>query len=218
MLGRVRLRDMLVTAAGPSGYFVQTVEGDADYDATLGPRFSGIYVFNGSDTKPVPGDRVDVEGDVGDFFGQTQLSNSAFTVNSSGNPAPTPVMVSAQDAATGGARAEELEGVVVQIGMVTVTAVQLPAGPGDSDPTNEFEVEGVLRVNDRFFLAEPFPQVNDVIPNLQGVLRFANDNSKVEPRSPRTSGSRRASSALIRPWRTPPRASTTPCRRAALPS
>lgn len=182
--GKVRLTDILVTGAGDNGYFVQRVSGDPGYDATLQERYSGIFVYNASDPKPAVGDRVDVEGDVGDFFGQTQLSNSSFTVVSSGNPPPTPVSVSAAEVATDGSRAKELEGVVVSVGTVTVTGVQLPAGPGDSDPTNEFEVEGTLRVNDYLYLAEPLPQVSDVIGNLQGVLRFANDDSKLEPRGP----------------------------------
>lgn len=186
--GRVRLSDILVTAVSDNGYFVQRVAGDPGYDATLEERYSGIFVFNASEPKPAVGDRVDVEGDVGDFFGQTQLSSSTFTVVSSGNPPPAPVSVSPDEVATGGSRAAELEAVVVSVGTVTVTNVDLPPGPGDSEPTNEVEVEGTLRVNDYLYLPEPPLQVNDVIGNLQGVLRFANENSKLEPRGPEDLG------------------------------
>jgi hypothetical protein len=186
--GRVRLDDITVTGSGPNGYFVQRAPGDAGYDASLRERFSGIFVFAGADVKPAQGDRVDVEGDVSNFFGQLQLEAAMFTVRTSGNPLPPPVTVTAAEVATGGSRAAELEGVLVAAGAVTVTGVAPMPGPGDRAPTNEFEVEGILRVNDYFYLAAPFPAVNDAIANLQGVLRFANGNSKVEPRGPEDLG------------------------------
>ncbi len=203
--GRVRLTDMLVTAPGSNGYFVQTVEGDAAWDETLRERYSGIFIFNSADPKPAPGDRVDVDGDVQDFFGQLELSMSSFTVRSSGEAAPTPIVVDANEVKTGGTRAQELESVLVQLGTVTVTEVEPTPGGTETAPTYEFVVNGVLRVNDFLYRADPFPMVNDVITNLQGVLRFSQENSKVEPRGPEDSGdSRPAWSASSRRWRTRP--------------
>jgi large repetitive protein len=182
--GTVRLNDMLVIAPAARGYFVQTVPGDDGYDASLAERFSGIFVFNGADEKPAVGDRIDIQGNVTDFFGQTEIANSTFTLVSSGDPPPAPIDVTAEEVATGAARAMELEAVLVRVGMVTVTELEPMAGPGDTAPTYEFVVEGILRVNDFLYRADPFPMVNDVIPNLQGILRFGNNNSKLEPRGP----------------------------------
>ena len=181
--GSILLRNMLVTAVAPAGFFVQTITGDPSFDPNLAENFSGLFVFtSAAGDKPARGDRIDLSGDIGDFFGQTQLSNSQFTVLSSDNPMPAPIMVMPGEVTTGGLRADALEGVLVRVDMVSVVDVMPPVGPGDSEPTNEFVVQGGLRVNDLMYLVEPFPQVNDQINFIQGILRFANDNSKLEPR------------------------------------
>ncbi|MCA9493232.1 MAG: lamin tail domain-containing protein, partial [Myxococcales bacterium] len=52
----------------------------------------------------------------------------------------------------------------------------------DTAPTNEFQVDGSLIVNDYLYLATPFPAVSENFSSILGVLRYANNNSKVEPR------------------------------------
>ena len=65
-----------------------------------------------------------------------------------------------------------------------VTDVEPAPGPGDMAPGGEFEVAGGLRVNDLFFLLDPFPTVGQNYPQLSGVVRWANGFSKLEPRGP----------------------------------
>ena len=93
------------------------------------------------------------------------------------------VPAAAADIATGGDRAEELEAVLVSVSSVTVSSVNPPARDGDSDPTNEYVVDGGLRVNDVLYATDPFPVPGDVL-NISGVLRFAYADSKLEPRGP----------------------------------
>ncbi len=86
-------QDDVGTNGDLNGFFVQ--EEDADTDAN--PLTSeGIFVFNGSDpTVDVNlGDLVRVEGSVSEFFDKTQITSfSDVAVVSSGNPLPTPAIV-----------------------------------------------------------------------------------------------------------------------------
>lgn len=66
-----------------AGFFVQ--EEDADIDAD--PLTSeGIFVFDG--TAVTPGDRVQVTGTAGEFFGNTQISGANVTIVDTGNALP----------------------------------------------------------------------------------------------------------------------------------
>ena len=177
----VSLLDVLVTGVGGNGYFVQVHPDDAGYE---GVEFSGLFVFdNGALAQPAVGDYIDVAGSVTNFFGQIQLVAEADpTIVSSGNPAPDPEPATVADLVEGGALQEELEGVVVEITDASVSDVMPVGGMGDASAEGEFEVTGGLRVNDYFYLAEPFPVVDQVYTQVQGVLRWANDYSKLEPR------------------------------------
>jgi hypothetical protein len=76
---------------------------------------------------------------------------------------------------TGGARPAALEGVLVQVGGVGVTATGL-AG-------NEFTVTGGLTVDDLLFLVAPPPAVGTAYASLTGILALRSGASKLEPRS-----------------------------------
>jgi len=181
--GKVKLADMIVTGVSRNGYFAQVDPRSMTYDAALGPKFSGIFVFGGNAmTLPTRGDLLEIEGEVGDFFGQTQLSDATYTVKDSGQPLPQFVRGRAAEVGTDGARAAELESVLVEVVGVVVTDADPDPGAGDNRPTNEFEVDGALRVNDLFYATDPFPVVNQPIRFVRGVLRRANSHSKLEPR------------------------------------
>ncbi len=178
---RVTLSNVLVVAANNFGAYVQVHESESGYS---GADYSGLFVFTPSHTLQ-PGDRVDITSAVvADFFGQVQLNSVTLgQVRSSGNALPQPVPVTAVEVATSGIRARALEGVLVRISNASVTAVNLPPGPGDAPQTNEFEVDGALRVNDYLYLLTPFPVVGERFASLTGVLDFRNGNSKLEPRA-----------------------------------
>jgi hypothetical protein len=184
----VRLQNVLVTGVGlaagvPQGFNVQVVPSDAAWNGSA--NNSGLYCYHPRGTPmPAAGDRVDVDGTVTDFHGQIELSKlTTVVVNSTGEGGPAPVDVTAAEVATGGARAAALEGVLVRVSNVTVTDVNPALVGGDKTPLNEFVVAGILRINDFIHLASPFPLVDDVFTTLTGVLRWGNDNSKIEPRS-----------------------------------
>ena len=72
---------------------------------------------------------------------------------------PPPVVADAAEVATGGAKAAALESVIVEVDNVSVTDIAPPLGAGDAAPSNEFVVNGSLRVNDAIYLTTPFPTV-----------------------------------------------------------
>lgn len=177
----VFVQSALVTGVGENGYFLQVPDDDPDY---AGVDFSGIFVFSGGDVPPAVGDLIDLEGNVVDFFGQIQLqASNAPVVVASGHAPPTPEPATVADIIEGGTLQQELEGVVVEVTDLMVTDVMPMAGPGNGDPTNEFEVAGGLRVNDFFYLVDPFPMVGQTYPRVAGVARWANDFTKLEPRN-----------------------------------
>ena len=180
--GRARIEGVLVTGVATTGYFVQMTSDSPGWDATLGARFSGLFVYNGTSAKPRRGDRVRVDGTISEFFGQKQLINPTHQVLSRDNALPEALLVSPADVATAGMRAAELEAVLIEVRSVTVTDINPPIGSGDRAPINEFVVTGGLRVNDFFFLLDPFPTVGQHIGFIRGLLRYANNDSKLEPR------------------------------------
>ena len=179
----VAVSDLVVTANNGTGFFVQVQE--ANHDATLGYQYSGMWIYaptGDSFTAPAPGDVVSFDGNVVDWWGQWELSGvDNLVVESTGAPAPTPVEVTVPEVATGGDLAEEYEGVLV-VTEGEVTSYDPAAGPGDEDPTGEFMLDETLRVNDYMTSLEPRPMIGDTV-SVTGILRWANEDSKIEPRS-----------------------------------
>ncbi|WP_224242977.1 amidohydrolase family protein [Hyalangium gracile] len=186
----VSLADVLVTAVGTNGFFIQAHPSEgARYQ---GPDYSGMFVFTSSKPTVAAGDRITITAaTVADFFGQIELTDASITKNSSGHPLPVPVTVSPGDVRTAGPRAAALEGVLVELNNVYVTKHEPTVGAGDRAPTNEFVVDTTagtdgetvgLRVNDYFYLSSPLPAVGTKFRVVRGVLDFRNGNSKLEPR------------------------------------
>ncbi len=181
--GVVALNKALVTGCvDGNGLFLQVKTGDPDY---AGSDNSGVFVFYPSalcgDTIKV-GDRISLDATVADFYGQTQLTDATVVVDSSnGEAAPEPVMVTA--ASAGGETATALEAVIVVVQDVIVTDIAPAVGPGDKEPTNEFEVDSALRIDDLLYQIEPFPPLNQSYKSITGILAYRNGNSKLEPRS-----------------------------------
>lgn len=179
----VRISDVLVTGVGPAGgspvgFFVQQVPGPQEA--------AGLYCYTGASFSPFPrvGDRVDVDGTVTLYYGQIQMSRiSSVTIRSRDNPPPEPVLSAPADVATGGSRAAALEGMVVEVRDVEVTNASPPPASGDTAPTYEFEVTGGLRINDFLYRTQDFPVLGDGFSRIRGVVRYANNLSRLEPRS-----------------------------------
>ena len=179
---RAAITGALCTGRNGNGFFVQVKETDIGY---LGADNSGLFVYSPLHTV-VAGDRVDLAGTVNDFFGQTQLGFPEVTVRSSfGEAPPLPTVETPAAVATGGARADALESVLVRVEAVSVTDIAPAPGPGDVPMPQEFVVSdgaGALRVNDLLYLVTPFPVPGETFGSITGVLDFRNGNSKLEPR------------------------------------
>lgn len=174
----------VVTAIDEASFFLQT---PVDlHDESLGYRYSGAYVFiprSNPDDMPIPsvGDRVALDAQVGNFRGQWQLSFvSAIDTIASDVALPAPQLV-AIDELDDADVADSWEGVLITVDDGEVTALNPPAEGGDEDPTLEYVLDDILRVNDRLYLTYPFPGLGDVL-DVTGVLRWADDNYKLEPR------------------------------------
>ncbi|WP_407738608.1 lamin tail domain-containing protein [Hyalangium sp.] len=187
----VSLADVLVTAVGGNGFFIQSHPSEAG--RYQGPDYSGLFVFTSSKPTVVAGDRISITtAKVADFHGQLELTGPVITKNTSGNPLPAPVTVSPADVRTAGPRAGALEGVLVEVDNVYVTKQEPSAAGGETAPTNEFVVDTTagtdgetagLRVNDYFFASSPLPAVGAKYRVVRGILDFRNANSKVELRN-----------------------------------
>ncbi len=177
----VSLTNALVTARNATGYFLQVKSTDTGY---MGSDFSGVYVFDGANTVKV-GDRITITTTtIANYLGQIQLTGpQTMVVTSMSEALPTPVVVMSSEVATGGTKAAALEGVIVQVNNALVSDIAPAPGTGDTAPTNEFVVDGSLRVNDLFYLVTPFPTVGAQYNSLTGVLEMRAGNSKLEPRS-----------------------------------
>ncbi len=181
----VALTHQLVTGRTSKGFYLQIKPGDPDYEPAIGAHFSGIYVYDPTNTVAV-GDRVTLSAaTITNYYDQIELTHPTTTVVTSGNEAPPdPVVATPADVATGGSKAGPLESVIVQVQNVTVTDIAPAPGPGDNAPTNEFVVDGSLRVNDYLYLISPFPAVGQNYASLTGILDWRNGNSKLELRGP----------------------------------
>jgi hypothetical protein len=174
----VRITNAIVTGKGSNGFFMQVKPGDA---GDLGANYSGIFVFTNTGSlldSVAVGNRVTVEGRVAVFNGQLELDmiTMVTVTNAAVEPPPAPVTATAAEITTGGTRAAQLEGVVVQVGMSTVTAVNAGAG--------EFTIQdsaGTVVVDDFIYAPSPAVIVGRAFTSVSGVLALRTA-SKIEPR------------------------------------
>ena len=170
----VTLKDVVATSGltfKKDGFFVED---------PMGGEYSGVFVFVGKNIVTVqPGDVFTISGTYDEFFEYTELKVAAAAdiVKTGTAPVPAPELVSAADIATGGPKAENYEGVLVQVDDVKVTAAV--------DMNGEFIVDAKLRIDDLFFTKVDWvaPKVNDLYTSITGPLAYGFDNFKVAPRT-----------------------------------
>lgn len=171
-----------VTVNADNRLFIQVPE--EDRDPVLGADFSGIVVYHAGAMvgEVARGDVIRVSGNVSTFYGQIQLSTPRdWEVIESGLDDPTAVQATPVEIATGGTRADALEGVLVEVTDAEVTDDAPASTGGEEGDTFEFEVEDSLLVNDQFHLITPFPEVGEVL-GLRGIVQYHRTNHKLEPR------------------------------------
>ena len=154
------------------GFFVQDPKGG---------EYSGIFVYIGANMVTVaPGDVLNISGTYDEFFTYSELkvAKAADIVKTGTAPVPAPAVVTSAEVATGGAKAENYEGVLVQVKNVKVTTAV--------DMNQEFIVDTKLRIDDLFIAKVDWvnPAVGDTFTSITGPLAYTFDNFKVAPRTP----------------------------------
>ena len=122
-----------------------------------------------------PGSVVDITGTYNEIFGNSQISVLApgdISVVGT-DTVPAPAVVLAADVSTGGAKAENYEGVLVQIEDAVVTKL-VDVG---------FEVEGGAHVSDFFLGLAPKPKPGQIYISITGPLLYLYDEFQIAPRS-----------------------------------
>lgn len=173
------LEQMVVTASGDSGFFVQLNPAAPSY---TGVQYSGIWVYNGGeDNQPAVGTELSLDAMFQTYFGEPELSNPTLTSTGEGI-AITPEIVNPTDVETSGPLAVAYTGVLIQIKDVTVLSIT-PDPEGQQTPTQEFSVTGGLLVDDYLYKLAPFPGEGDTISSITGPLKFSWGNTKMIPRN-----------------------------------
>ncbi len=153
------------------GFFVQDPNGG---------EYSGIFVYIGGNKVAVaPGDVLTIAGTYDEFFtySEIKIAKPADIIKTGTAPVPAPAVVTAAEVATGGAKAENYEGVLVQVKNAKVSAAV--------DMNGEFIVDTKLRVDDLFFAKVDWvaPKIGDTFTTITGPLAYTFDNFKVAPRT-----------------------------------
>ncbi len=178
---RVHIEDVVVTAVGSNGFWMQIDPAVADYP---GVNNSCIFGFAGAATKPAVGDKLEVDGTASLFFLQPQITSLTFTVVDAGVDIPPFVIEDADIAGiSADGAASLLEGCLVEARNAVVEDPAPAAGPGDAgNPRNEFQIQGNVRVDDFLFAIQPQPQLGERFAFLRGPLAFRNSFLKLLPR------------------------------------
>ncbi len=174
--GAVTVTGVVTGVAADGTFFMQVITNDPAYE---GAEFSGIFVYRKllDASTPAVGDLVDVTGTSINFYGEIELSNvTNVTKLASSQPIPDPVEIAdPATVSTTGADKEKYEGVLISVANLEVTELKTQY--------NEFKVNASLWVDDLFYLANPFPVAGDKFFSITGILRWANSDSKIEPRN-----------------------------------
>ena len=104
----VQTPDNIVTAVGPTGFFIQTPDYRVDNNVATS---QGIFVFTSNAPTVQVGQQVDVKGTVTEFFGMTELTGPlTIAVDASNMPLPAYFVMPA-----GFSTFERLEGTLVRV-------------------------------------------------------------------------------------------------------
>lgn len=151
----------IVTAISFNGFYIQDGNG----------AWNGVFVYNNT-YSPSMGDDVTLTAKVQEYYEMTELSNvTSFTVQSSGNPLPEPVVITAVEA-----QSESYESVLAKVENVTVTELPDQYGIWTAKDQNNDD----LRVDDDIYLYTP--TMSEEL-TLIGIMTYTFDEHKLNPRS-----------------------------------
>jgi hypothetical protein len=117
------------------------------------------------------GDLVEVEGEISEYYGLTEIALGNLTVLSSGNPLPAPEVLS-----TGDVSQEQWESVLVRVEDVTVSNEAL--GYGEWEVTDGADVALIHDMGSYTYV----PSNGDSLNFVQGPLNYTYGAFKIEPR------------------------------------
>jgi len=177
----VRISNTLVTGVGSDGFFTQVVASDPGY---TGPFFSGLFVHTGPGALLASvnvGARVHVDGTVALQQSRIQLDDvvAVIPVNAGPEAQPAPQLAAYADVITGGALADELESVIISVGLASVSSLNAP----DGELTLTDAMGNTLVADDYLYLLAPPASVGDVYTSVRGILTTISGASKLEPRN-----------------------------------
>jgi len=161
-------------------------------------EFGGAVVFYGNAALPAGievGQTVDVRGTYEEYFDLTEITSPTVTITNPTASPLSPIEVDAAMIATGGARAEALESM-----LVTVTGASVMNASPDSPDRDEFVVTSNLRVDDLILdgcdpgstaaacsgIAKTWGMTVGNVYTITGVVSYSFSNSKLLPRSKTT--------------------------------
>ncbi len=151
------------------------IQDDADPQGT-GGAWNGIYVYDAGAYSPAVGDKVQITGQISEYFGKTEIGDLAsYTLLSSGHDLP-PVECTTAELGFEDPASEPYEGVYVMVRDVTVTNPDDGFGNwhiDDGSGTAQVDVSGTYSYE---------PQLNDHIDYIQGVIDYSYDQYEIELR------------------------------------
>ncbi len=178
----VEIAGVVVTGVASSGYSIQ------DPDRLDSPEYSGMYIYVGGSPGLGRGDVVTVVGEVGEYFGETQLSQDSVTVTSDAglasctgsDSAITPAAISVAEATD-----EAWEGVLVTLtdGTVTDEAYDCSVDGDSCSDAGLWEIGGSsgVVVFDRLYECDDWGARVGELP-VTGVMTYRYDRRRIMPR------------------------------------
>jgi hypothetical protein len=173
------LVDSLVTITGvvtedhshSSSHF--HIQDDTDPQGT-GGAWNGIYVYDAGDYSPTVGDKIQITGEIQEYYGKTEIGNlAAYTLLSPGHDLP-PVECTTGQVQFDDPASEPYEGVYIIVRDVTVTNPNDGFGNwhiSDGSGTAQVDVGGDHSYD---------PQLNDHIEYVKGVIDYSYDQYEIE--------------------------------------
>lgn len=170
------LKGQTVTISGVVTGEIYAFKNSYYYVQDANAPWSGIKVYD-KNHFAAEGDRVTLTGKVDEYKGVTEITTvTEFKVDSTGTTWIQPMHVTTGEIATGGVNAEAYEGCLVHVGASTITNPNLGYGEWQID-----DGTGPCRVNDetKYYFK---PANYTAVQSVTGILDFANNDTKIEPR------------------------------------
>lgn len=160
-----------------AGFFIQ--------DPAGGP-YSGIYVYHKWDdtatVKPVYGELVELTGTYDEYAGVSELTGATWISKGAGT-VPAPAVVAAADVANLGSKAEEYEGVLIQVSAIEVLSIEKDTAGKNvafKDKLSGLFVDHMLY--DAFLNPTP-PTIGTTYTKIVGPLHYSFSAFRIAPRS-----------------------------------